>query len=130
MKILQFDRQLQKLIETITKLRSEDGCPWDKKQTPTTLVKYIKEETEELIHGINNNDTANICEELGDVLYLLLMITSYHEDKDDFDLGEVISQVNEKLIRRHPHVFGNSELTDEQALKQQWDNIKQAEKSK
>lgn len=124
------DRQLTNLISTIKTLRGTSGCPWDKKQTPKTLIKYLKEETEELVEGIENNDNNNICEELGDVLYLLIMITETFSDKDQFDFDDVIKIINKKLIRRHPHVFSDSKVRDEQGLKDQWESIKRSEKKK
>lgn len=122
------DRQLFNLISTIKALRGPSGCPWDKKQTPKSLIKYLKEETTELVEGIEKEDCKNICEELGDVLYLLLMITEIHSDLDNFNFDDVIEKVNLKLIRRHPHVFSDSAITDEHELKEQWESIKRSEK--
>lgn len=124
------DRQLLKLISIIQTLRGPSGCPWDKKQTSQSLVKYLKEETAELVQGIEKNDHNNICEELGDVLYLLIMIAEINSDLDNFGFGDVIDVVNRKLIRRHPHVFSDKKLTDERQLKEQWESIKRAEKQK
>ncbi len=122
------DRKLTNLISTIKTLRDPSGCPWDKKQTSKTLIKYLTDETEELVEGIEKDDHINICEELGDVLYLILMVTEIHADQDHFDFDDVIKTVNNKLIRRHPHVFSDSKVTDEQGLKDQWESIKRSEK--
>lgn len=124
------DRQLTNLILTIKTLKGPSGCPWDKKQTSKSLIKYLTEETEELVEGIKNDDHINICEELGDVLYLLLMITEIYSDQDHFDFDDVIRKVTDKLVRRHPHVFAGSKITDEQVLKDQWESIKRCEKQK
>jgi tetrapyrrole methylase family protein/MazG family protein len=121
---------LQALVSTISTLRSDQGCPWDKKQTPDTIVEHLKSETEELIAAIKNNDTENTCEELGDVLYILIMIATYYKETDLFDFSDVIQQVNEKLIRRHPHVFAGKTYKDEADLDRQWQEIKSIEKQK
>ncbi len=116
------------LQQTIETLRGENGCPWDRKQTQQSLIKYIKNETEELIAAIKNNDTENICEELGDVLYLLCMITAINEEEGNFAFPQVVEGINEKLIRRHPHVFAGSSYKDEEELARQWEAIKAEEK--
>ena len=119
---------LQALINTISTLRSDQGCPWDKRQTPDSILKHLNSETEELITAIENNDTENTCEELGDVLYLLIMIATYYNEKGIFDFSTVIQTVNEKLIRRHPHVFAGKTYKDEADLDRQWQEIKSIEK--
>lgn len=121
---------LQALISTISTLRSDHGCPWDKKQTPGTILEHLESETEELIAAIKNNDIENTCEELGDVLYILIMIATYYNETDLFDFSDVIQQVNEKLIRRHPHVFAGKTYKDEANLDRQWQEIKSMEKQK
>ncbi len=122
------NQSLQSLVGTISALRGENGCPWDKKQTPHSLVKHLKAEVEELIQAIFNNDTQNICEEIGDVLYVLIMISKCHSDEAAVDFKKAILNINEKLIRRHPHVFAGATYKDEEELKQQWQKIKEEEK--
>ncbi len=122
------DTKLYELLSLIKILRGENGCPWDRKQTAKTLIKYLREETEELINGIAEKDTENVCEELGDLLYLILMITDIHSDNQDFTLLDVIDGISKKLIRRHPHVFSDVVIKNEQDLQKQWEAIKQAEK--
>ncbi len=129
-KIHPADRHLSELITIIKTLRGDNGCPWDKKQTSQTLTKYIREETEELLEGIANNDSQNICEELGDVLYLILMVSEIHSEKNDFTVTDVINTVSEKLVRRHPHVFTDLEMKDEAELTALWNKIKKEEKKK
>ncbi len=118
------------LVQTIITLRGDDGCPWDKRQTTASLVKYLNSEFDELIAAINNNDTENICEELGDLLYLILMISQINDEEGKFNVTQVIEGVTEKLIRRHPHVFAGVEVKNEQELREQWQKIKAEEKSK
>ena len=124
------NHNLQVLVDTISTLRSDRGCPWDKKQTPATLLKYLQAETDELVSAINNKDIENTCEELGDVLYILIMISTYYKESSAFDFSDVIQQVNEKLIRRHPHVFAGKTYEDEADLDRQWQEIKAKEKQK
>lgn len=117
------------LVTTIRKLRGKNGCPWDKKQTIESLKKYLNEEFEEIIQAIDADDSGNLCEELGDFLYLIIMLAEISEKNKHFDLGDVIRGINEKLTRRHPHVFGDAVVTDEKSLRQQWRRIKAEEKA-
>ena len=124
------DHNLQLLIETIRTLRDPDGCPWDKRQTNTSLIKYLKSETEELIQGVENTDHNNICEELGDLLYLIIMYSEINKDLGHFRLSDVVQSINEKLIRRHPHVFAGATYENDEQLAVQWEAIKAEEKKK
>ncbi len=119
---------IDQLLSTIRKLRGKGGCPWDIKQTPISLKKYLLEEVEELIQAIQNEDFENICEEIGDVLYVLLMLTEIYNDSEKFDLEDSLSAINSKLIRRHPHVFSNVTINNDDELRQQWEKIKNEEK--
>lgn len=121
---------LPELVSTIKELRGEDGCPWDKRQSSTSLIKHLKSECEELVAAVNNNDQVNTCEELGDLLYLIVMFSEIHNDHRDFNLSDVIRTVNEKLIRRHPHVFAGLTYDNEEQLAAQWKAIKAEEKKK
>ena len=119
---------LSSLVLTIQQLRSEKGCPWDRKQSTHSLKKYLVEEFEEIIAAIDNNDLENLCEELGDFLYLILMIGEINKDKGTFTIEQIISGINEKLIRRHPHVFKTRKTLGEKELRNQWAAIKESEK--
>ncbi len=118
------------LIETIRTLRSEKGCPWDKRQTTESLVKYFYEEFAELMDAIKNQDYPNICEESGDLLYLIVMISEISKESGQFQFSDVIHHVNQKLIRRHPHVFNGQPCESEKELEKQWQEIKANEKKK
>lgn len=124
------DPKLSELISTIKTLRGEDGCPWDKRQNHISLLKYLKSECQELIEAIENNDPVNTCEELGDLLYLIVMISEIGNDQGNFDLCDVLKTINEKLIRRHPHVFAGQPYENEEQLAAQWEAIKAEEKKK
>jgi tetrapyrrole methylase family protein/MazG family protein len=124
------EKAFRKLLEIVKKLRGENGCPWDKKQTITSLTKYLQEEFDELILAISNNDLDNLCEEAGDMMFLLVIIAEINSEKNSFGIGDVLESINEKLIRRHPHVFAGVQIDDEKELTRQWLAIKAEEKSK
>lgn len=117
------------LLSTVQTLRGPEGCPWDKRQDTLSLKKYLESEFQELIAAVNNNDTANICEELGDLLFLIVMVSEVNREEGNFDIQQVIKLINDKLIRRHPHVFEEKKHLSEEELHKQWDAIKAAEKS-
>ena len=121
---------LEKLLNTIRTLRSENGCPWDRKQTPESLIKYLKEEVTELIEAIGNKDVINVQEEIGDVLYVLIMISEIYSDKNVFSFNDSVTEINTKLIRRHPHVFAGKKMGSDEDLRLQWEKIKKNEKKK
>ena len=116
------------LLQTISTLRGQQGCPWDRKQTCASLKKYLQSECTELLEAIDKNDHKNICEELGDVLYILIMISEINKDLGLFSLDEVIESINKKLIRRHPHVFAGTTYENDEQLAAQWQAIKALEK--
>ena len=112
------------LYDTIVKLRSPDGCKWDREQTPSTLRGALVEETYECIEAINENDPAHICEELGDLFLLSTMIGYMHEQEGVFSVADALAKVNEKLIRRHPHVFADVKVKDTSEILNNWSAIK------
>lgn len=126
----QSNSSFQALLTTIASLRGDSGCPWDRKQTTKSLIAHFKSESAELESAIEKDDHENICEELGDLLYIMLMMTEINRDLGNFDLTDVLKQINEKLIRRHPHVFAGKPYVNEEQLAEQWNSIKAAEKKK
>lgn len=116
------------LLEIVETLRGQHGCPWDRQQTPETLTKYLLEECSELVEAINQKESTDVCEEIGDVVFLLAFLISIYTDRQQFTTDDVFSGIIEKMIRRHPHVFAGLPVTDEQALREQWQRIKQLEK--
>lgn len=117
------------LVNITNKLRSNEGCPWDREQTYESLKKCLKEESGEVLEAIDHGDTENLCEELGDVLFLVMLYSRIAKERGDFSIDDVVNGICEKMIRRHPHVFGgeNPDLHQEgQAL---WDAIKKQEKA-
>jgi XTP/dITP diphosphohydrolase len=120
---------LQQLIEVVAKLRSPDGgCPWDLAQTPKTLIPYIIEEAYEVVDAIRSGDKNAIAEELGDLLLQVVLQAQIATEVGDFTLKEVAQGISQKLIRRHPHVFGAVEVRDMEEIRQNWEEIKAAEK--
>ncbi len=117
------------LCSTISKLRKENGCPWDKKQTSRTLKKHLLEEMKELTTAIDDDSPEHICEEAGDTIFLLLLLTQIHTENGNFTISDVLEGVNRKMIRRHPHVFGDVKITSEMELQKQWEKIKLQEKT-
>jgi MazG family protein len=116
------------IIELIETLRGENGCPWDRKQTPESLYIYLVEEIYELIAAIDAKDQGGICEELGDVLFQLLFLVNLYQDMGHFDFDRVVDVIVKKMTHRHPHVFGNSQVNDAEAVRDQWHKIKMKEK--
>lgn len=118
---------LGELMDVVRMLRSEQGCPWDRKQTHDSLKACMLEEAYEVIEAINQDDTANLREELGDVLLQVALHSVIAEEKNEFTLDDVVREVSEKMIRRHPHVFGVSEVNSVDGVAVQWEEIKRKE---
>ena len=120
---------LQRLIEVVAQLRSpEGGCPWDLEQTPQTLVPYIIEEAYEVVDAIAVGEQNAIAEELGDLLLQVVLQAQIAGESGAFTLEEVAISITEKLIRRHPHVFGNLQINSSEEVNQNWEKIKAEEK--
>jgi MazG family protein len=118
-----------KLCEIVAKLRAPGGCPWDREQTHESLLPALIEEAYEVAAAVRANDSANFREELGDLLLLVVMHAEIASESDRFDITGVLKDVTEKLIRRHPHIFGDSDARDSGAVLTQWEAIKRAEKA-
>jgi MazG family protein len=118
----------ERLCEIVAKLRAPGGCPWDREQTHESLLPALIEEAYEVAGAVRASDTANFREELGDLLLLIVMHAQIATESGRFDINGVLQDVTEKLIRRHPHVFGNSDARDSGAVLKQWESIKRAEK--
>ena len=117
-----------RLVNIMDELREK--CPWDKKQTIESLRQLTIEETYELVDAITENDWKNLKEELGDLMLHLVFYAKIAEEKTEFNIGEVIDGVCEKLITRHPHIYGDVKLDSEEAVKQNWEKIKLKEGKK
>jgi len=119
---------VQRLVEVVAQLRSPDGgCPWDLAQTPQTLIPYVLEEAYEVADAIRQGDSEAIADEMGDLLLQVVLQAQIASEAEQFDLETVANLITEKLIRRHPHVFGDVEVADESEVKENWEAIKSAE---
>ncbi len=120
---------LQELIDVVAKLRSPDGgCPWDLAQTPQTLTPYVIEEAYEVVNAIDSGDRDAIAEELGDLLLQVVLQAQIASEYKQFSLKEVAQGISQKLIRRHPHVFGDVTVQSIDEVRQNWEQIKAVEK--
>ncbi len=122
-------QNLEKLIETVNILRSENGCQWDREQTHYSLRQNMLEEAYETVDAIDNKDMKHLKEELGDVLLQVILHSQIAKEEGVFTIEDVAKELNEKLIRRHPHVFSNVEVNSTKEIIDNWENIKKKEKS-
>lgn len=118
----------QGLVETIWRLRQPDGCPWDRKQTHASIAKNMIEEAYEAVDCIESSDVSHLREELGDVLMQVVLHAQIAADAGEFTMADVARDIDQKLIRRHPHVFGDAAAQDAEEVLAIWDNVKLAEK--
>ena len=116
------------VIALVRRLRGQDGCPWDRKQTPQSLAIYLIEEMYELVDAITSGDEEAVCEELGDVVFQLLFLSELFTEQGAFDLDAVVQRNLAKMIRRHPHVFGDTKVTSTEDVRENWHAIKKEEK--
>ena len=120
--------EFEKLCAIVARLRGANGCPWDREQTNASLVPPLLEEAYEIASAVYAQDDANLREELGDLLLLIAMHAQIASEGNRFSIEDVAREITEKLIRRHPHVFGESTVRGSEAVIKQWEAIKQEEK--
>ena len=118
----------EELVAIMRKLRAPGGCPWDAEQTHESLTRYLLEETYEVIEAIDEKSPQHLKEELGDLLLQPIFHAAIAEEAGDFTIDDVIGTLCDKLIRRHPHVFGDLEIKDSEAQIENWESIKRQEK--
>lgn len=118
---------IEPLVTVMAKLRGDHGCPWDKSQTHKSLRRFLLEEVYEMLDAIDNNDTEGICEELGDILYQVVIHARIGEEAGLFSAQNVVKSVTKKMIRRHPHVFDEKKLENMGPTMLNWDRLKQGE---
>jgi tetrapyrrole methylase family protein / MazG family protein len=121
-------RSFDELVALMTKLRGPEGCPWDRKQTFDTLKPFIVEESYEVVEAIDKNDRAALAEELGDFLLQAVFIAEIGREEKSFDIYDVITAIYNKLVRRHPHVFGDVEAKDAEQVLVNWEKLKNEER--
>ena len=123
----QSDCAIDSVREVVRRLTAEDGCPWDKTQTPESLTEYVIEESHELVSAILSGTDEDVCEELGDVAFLLLFIAHLYEKKGSFTLRDVFEKNAAKMIHRHPHVFAGEHFANLDEQLKAWEKLKQEE---
>ncbi|HMK57376.1 MAG TPA: nucleoside triphosphate pyrophosphohydrolase [Dissulfurispiraceae bacterium] len=117
----------RKFVEIMSRLRSEDGCPWDKVQTHESLKPYLIEETYEVIEAIDEKDPIKLKEELGDLLLQIVFHAQIAGDDGEFDINDVVEKISSKMISRHPHVFGDAKFDTPEEVTRQWQERKREE---
>ncbi|OGN89679.1 MAG: nucleoside triphosphate pyrophosphohydrolase [Chloroflexi bacterium RBG_13_46_14] len=117
-----------KLVEIIARLRSPDGCPWDRRQTHSSLREFLLEECYEALEALDEGDTEKLKGELGDILLQIMLHAQIASDAGEFDIGDVIKGLNEKMIYRHPHVFGTTEVSSAEEVSHNWQALKSRER--
>jgi len=120
----------KKLTEIVDTLMGENGCPWDKVQTRESLKPYLVEEAYETLEALDNNNPEEIKEELGDLLYQVLFHAKISENKNEFNITDVVESISHKMVHRHPHVFKKENLETPEEVVTQWEEIKSKEKGK
>jgi tetrapyrrole methylase family protein/MazG family protein len=121
------DSAFERLVNIMVRLRSENGCPWDKEQTRETLKPYLIEEAYELLEAIEKNDPHQIKEELGDLLFQIIFHCQIASEQGEFDVWDVLESITEKMLNRHPHVFGDDKIKDSSQVLQRWEEHKKRE---
>jgi nucleoside triphosphate diphosphatase len=121
-------RSFDELVALMTKLRGPGGCPWDRKQTFDSLKPFIVEESYEVVDAIDKNDRAALAEELGDFLLQAVFVAEIAREEKSFDIYDVITAIYNKLVRRHPHVFGDVEAKDAEQVLVNWEKLKNEER--
>ena len=120
----------KKLVELMDRLREPGGCPWDREQTRETLKPMLIEEAHEVLEALDDDNPEELCEELGDLLFQVIFHSRISQERGEFDAFDVCRRVYDKMIGRHPHVFGDASFADSQELLKHWEEIKAAEKLK
>jgi len=118
-------RQLVRILDV---LRGDDGCPWDKEQDEKTILHYFLEEVYEAVDAVSSQDAQALAEELGDVLMEVVFLAKIYEERGEFTISDVLEGINKKMIRRHPHVFGQEPLQSSDEVRCEWARIKNDEK--
>jgi len=122
-------QKVSRIWQIIDRLRGESGCPWDRKQTPESVQTYLVEEAHEAAAAVRSGSVQEAAEELGDLLFMVLFLIHLYEERHDFRLEDVCDLISEKMIRRHPHVFGDTTANTAQEVRYNWEKIKATEKS-
>jgi len=115
------------LIALVKVLRSDHGCPWDREQTPEQIKTYLMEEAYEVLEALESDRPEDVCAELGDLFFHIVFLARIFEEAGHFNIKDVVQAITEKMIRRHPHVFGQAQVSDSEEVRHRWHEIKMAE---
>jgi tetrapyrrole methylase family protein/MazG family protein/ATP diphosphatase len=127
--VTEYGKNFERFVEIVKELRSEKGCPWDKEQSPDSLKRFLLEETQEAIEAITANNHQHIKDELGDILYVIVLLAQIYNEENFFNISDVIDAITDKMLRRHPHVFNDEKIETVAELRKRWLEIKDIEKS-
>ncbi len=122
--------QTEKLLNIVERLRSPEGCPWDRRQTPESMLPCLLDEVYEFFEAVDEGNREMVREELGDILMQVVFHSQLAHERGDFSYRDVVETISEKLIRRHPHVFSSDKVSDEKEVLRNWEDIKRKEKGK
>ncbi len=120
---------IKALVQLVDRLRGPGGCPWDAKQTDSSIKVYLIEEAYEVLDALEKSIPEEVCMELGDLLFHVVFLARLAEERNEFDFVEVIEKITEKMVRRHPHVFGNARVDNVEEVAYNWARIKRNEKN-
>jgi len=121
------DETFRELVDIMARLRGPDGCPWDREQTLSDLARFLREEAEEVADAIEGGDPRSVAAELGDLLFNLVHAARIAEERGEFDIWDVIRGARDKIVRRHPHVFGDATATTTDEVLAHWNRVKAEE---
>jgi tetrapyrrole methylase family protein / MazG family protein len=124
----EYSQEFGRLVEIIARLRGPDGCPWDKKQTHDSLKEFLLEESYEVLEALDEEDTRKLRQELGDLLLQIILHSQIASENGEFNLADVLKEINNKLIRRHPHIFGQTKVNSAEEVSHNWETIKKEER--
>jgi len=122
------DDLFRELVSIMARLRAPDGCPWDREQTLPDLARYLREEADEVAAAVEGGDPRDVQEELGDLLFNIIHAARIAEERGEFDMSDVIRGARDKIVRRHPHVFGDKKASTTEEVLAHWNRVKAAEK--
>ncbi len=123
-----YEEEFANLVRIIARLRGPDGCPWDKKQTHLSLREFFLQESYEVLEALDEAAWRKLCQELGDLLLQIILHAQIASENNEFTLAEVLTNINTKLVRRHPHVFGNQKVQDAEEVSYNWETLKKNER--
>ena len=123
-----YEEEFANLVKIIARLRGTDGCPWDKKQTHLSLREFFLQESYEVLEALDEADSRKLCQELGDLLLQIILHSRIASENSEFTLADVLQGINTKLVRRHPHVFGNQKVQGAEDVAHNWETLKKNER--